>query len=196
MSIHPVAIDRILSATALASLLTLASCVTNQPTDHPADIAATEIPAEVYRQFDFWIGEWAVTDAAGRAVGASRVELAENGFAIIEYWTSARGGTGRSINYVDPADGQWKQNWVSSRGNVVNYSGRFESGAMRFEGRSTVADGTTELARAVFTPRPDGAVHQFIEHSRDAGATWYAYFDGTYRKRPLPEQAVGEEPQR
>ncbi len=196
MTNHSHHVRRELHIAGLTAVFGLVSCAAHNEMSAPSSAAPAGVSPETYRQFDFWVGDWVVTDAIGRTMGASHVERAENGFAIIEYWTSARGGTGRSINYVDPAEGRWKQNWVSGRGNVVSYSGGFDDGAMRFQGRSTVADGTTELARAVFTPGPDGTVHQFIEHSSDAGATWYVYFDGTYRKRPSFDGPTGENPQR
>lgn len=102
---------------------------------------------------------------------------------ILENWTSADGGTGKSINYVDRADGKWKQVWVSGSGGVVYYKGGFRDGAMRSAGSHNPAGGSKEMARSSFTPLPDGRVRQFIAHSKDGGKTWSVCFDGTYVRK-------------
>lgn len=135
-----------------------------------------------HRQLDFWVGDWTVVNPKGEQVGANHITRLENGFVILEEWTSAAGGSGRSLNYFDPADKKWKQVWVDARGGVVRYEGTFKDGAMNFTGVYILPDGRTEIARATLTPQPDGKVRQFIEHSKDEGQTWYTYFDGTYVK--------------
>lgn len=135
------------------------------------------------RQFDFWVGDWVVHNQQGRQVGVNRISKLENGHIIFEEWTSAGGGSGKSMNYYDPADKKWKQLWVDARGGVVRYAGEFKNGAMHFTGVYIAPDGTTEIARSSFTPRPDGSVRQFIEHSKDDGENWYVYFDGVYTRR-------------
>lgn len=144
---------------------------------------ACRASVDVRRRFDFWVGDWDVFDARGNRVGQNRIELLEKGAIVSETWISARGGTGRSINFVDPEDGLWKQVWVDAAGGVVRYSGGWTDGAMRFKGTSARRDGSIETARASFTPLPDGRVRQFIEHSADGGKTWTVYFDGFYKKK-------------
>lgn len=138
--------------------------------------------ADLRRQLDFWVGDWVVLNSAGQKMGTNRIEKAENGFAIVEHWSSALGGTGRSINYVDPTEKEWKQVWVSSRGSVVTYSGKFVDGEMRFTGRSCAADGQCQLSRASLRPLADGRVRQLIERSGDNGKTWSPAFEGYYSK--------------
>ncbi len=147
--------------------------------------------AEKYRTFDFWVGEWDVYTPGGTLVGRNRIERSENGFLILEHWTSAGGGTGRSMNFVDPADGKWKQVWVDASGNVVRYEGAFVDGAMRFTGTYAPRGGEVQEARASITPSADGTVRQLIEHSKHGGETWEVYFDGVYVRRG--EEREGEE---
>jgi hypothetical protein len=52
--------------------------------------------ADEYRQFDFWIGDWEVTNAAGEIAGTSRVRVLFGGCVLQEEWTGARGVTGAS----------------------------------------------------------------------------------------------------
>lgn len=132
--------------------------------------------------FDFWLGEWDVFDPQGQRVGRNSITSAESGFVVLENWTSAGGGTGRSMNFVDPADGAWKQVWVDDHGAVTRYSGSFTGGAMHFEGTRTAGRRATSATRATFTPNPDGSVHQVIEDQSPQGV-WAITFDGTYRPR-------------
>jgi tetratricopeptide (TPR) repeat protein len=144
---------------------------------------------DVHRQFDFWVGQWNVFNPQGEKVGENRISKSENGFLILEEWKSAKGGSGRSMNYVDPADGKWKQVWVDASGGVVYCGGEFSDGAMRFAGRYIKPSGEQEMARATYRSLPDGKVRQFIEHSKDKGETWHVYFDGTY----VPKSQEAEE---
>ena len=100
----------------------------------------------------------------------------------MENWDNTRGGTGKSMNFIDPEDGLWKQVWVDQSGSVVRYSGAWENGALRLSGKVTGANGKPALSRCSFTP-VEGGVRQFIERSADNGATWTVYFDGYYKPK-------------
>ena len=43
----------------------------------------------VYRQFDFWIGEWDVYAKNGKEAGDSRIDLILDSCIILENWKSA-----------------------------------------------------------------------------------------------------------
>ena len=132
--------------------------------------------------FDFWIGEWDVFDPSGQRVGSNRIQAVEHGFAIQENWTDASGGTGRSLNFVDPADGRWHQVWVDDLGRVTRYHGAWNGTAMALEGQRVDARGRPSPTRCTFTPAPDGSVRQVIEDV-DASGAYRVTFDGTYRRR-------------
>lgn len=132
------------------------------------------------REFDFWLGEWDVFNPQGQKVGTNIIEKKLNGCLIFENWTSAGGGSGKSMNYYDPADRKWKQSWVSAGGGIVWYEGEVKNGAMHFRGENISADGTKALSRVILRPIEKGRIHHFIEHSKDGGRTWTVYFDGTY----------------
>lgn len=132
-----------------------------------------------YKQLDFWIGEWDVYAKNGQKLGENSIGLRDGAYIIDESWTGSGGGTGRSINYYDKADAVWKQVWVSGGGGVLEMSGNFKDGAMRFTGVNKRADGTKADHRTVLTPLDNGNVHQHIEESTD-GETWSVVFDGVY----------------
>lgn len=138
------------------------------------------------RQFDFWVGTWDVYNPDGKLVGHSVVKKLHQGHVIEENWISAKGTTGMSLNFWDPERKKWRQTWVDQFGQVVEYEGAFEDGAMRLEGWRIKPNGTRILQRATFTPQEEGTVRQFIEESSDGGKTWTTYFDGLYATRVLP----------
>jgi len=137
-----------------------------------------------YRQFDFWVGDWEVTDSAGAIIyGNNRVNREENGCLVHENWAGSRGGTGQSLNFFDPMKQQWEQVWVGSDGLVVQITGRLRGTSMVLEGEAMGQGGKVLKQRAAWTPQADGRVRQFWEQSADGGTTWTVAFDGWYRRR-------------
>jgi tetratricopeptide (TPR) repeat protein len=151
---------------------------------------------EVYEQFDFWLGKWDVYAPNGQQVGTNHIQRTEQGCAVLERWKSASGSTGRSVNFYDPALKVWRQIWTDSRGTVVDVSGKFENGAMRFSGKHRYPDGREVPYRMTFTPNADGTVRQLIEESPDGGEELGVAFDGLYKPaegEPSPSQKMDEE---
>lgn len=127
------------------------------------------------RQLDFWVGEWDVRDPGGRLVGRSSIQLILNDCVVLENWSGALGGTGKSMNFWDQQHRRWQQTWVDDRGSVLEYTGHLVDGSMRY----ATADGR----RLTFTPLPDGRVRQLAEASSDDGKRWTVRYDFTYSRR-------------
>ena len=139
--------------------------------------------AAEHRQFDFWIGDWVVTDSAGGATyGTNLITREEGGCVLHEHWVGSRGGTGQSFNFYDRNTSHWVQQWVASTGNTLRLEGTLEGGAMKLEGAVAPAPGAMRN-RIVWTPQPDGRVRQTWLMSTDNGATWKVSFDGWYKKK-------------
>lgn len=134
-----------------------------------------------FRAFDFWIGEWEVFAGPNR-VGTNVIERDLSGCVLVERWTSAAGSRGMSLNFLDPATGRWRQQWVADNGSVVWYEGQVRDGAMHYAGEQISPQGNKTLARVLLEPQPDGTVRHRIENSTDGGKTWTAPFDAIYRK--------------
>ena len=68
-----------------------------------------------YAEFDFWVGEWNVyTNDENRTFqGSNSITRHHKNCLIMENWTSAQGGDGRSMNYYDPVEDQWRLLWVA-----------------------------------------------------------------------------------
>lgn len=136
------------------------------------------------RGFDFWIGDWNVTDTNGNQAGTSRVEKILNGFVLQENWTSASGGNGKSWNTYDPNSKRWRQHWVDDSGRVVDYvDGVREGNHLTVTTRQSGADGRTVLNRMTFFDIDPTHVRQLGETSADEGATWKSTFDLMYTRK-------------
>ncbi|MEW6208483.1 MAG: tetratricopeptide repeat protein [Acidobacteriota bacterium] len=139
--------------------------------------------SEKARQFDFWIGEWDVQTAQGQRAGTNKIERIEDGCIILENWTGAAGGTGKSLNFYDSAIRKWRQVWVDSFGNMSEFVGEFRDGAMRYEGETHMQGGGKILRRLTFFNLGADRVRQFSERSTDGGKTWTVGYDFTYIRK-------------
>lgn len=138
----------------------------------------------LFSEFDFWVGSWDVHVAGGTFAGNNVIEKSQRGCVLTENWSSARGGTGTSVNYVDKITGEWVQIWNDASGGQINIRGGLTDEGMLLSGTiHAVADGTTMPFRGLWTPLPDGRVRQFFEQSSDDGATWTPWFEGLYTRR-------------
>ena len=132
------------------------------------------------RQFDFWIGHWAVTEK-GKPAGTNAIERILDGCALLENWTGAQGGSGKSLNFFDRGDGKWHQTWVDGSGGALFLAGTFANGAMRMEGERPAADKQpASRHRITWTPLAGGTVRQLWESSPSDKEAWTVQFDGLY----------------
>lgn len=131
-----------------------------------------------YRQFDFWIGEWAPQNAQGVTVGTSSIQLILGSCIIFENWNTPV-SSGKSFNLYDVRDGKWHQTWVDAKGLITHYVGGIQDGRMVLLS-DTTANGKPSVARMTFSKLPDGSVRQHGESSTDEGKTWTTRFDFKY----------------
>jgi hypothetical protein len=138
-----------------------------------------------YRQFDYWVGSWNVTDSAGGVpYGTNDVTLEESACVVHEHWAGSRGGTGQSFNYFDPRTRIWQQDWVASNaGSSLHLTGHLEGNTIVLEADMPGPNGTTLHHKAMWIPEPDGRVRQYWRTTTDGGKTWAMVFDGWYRKK-------------
>ncbi|GAB4232270.1 MAG: hypothetical protein Tsb0034_04940 [Ekhidna sp.] len=145
---------------------------------------------EKNKQFDFWLGEWDVYVNANK-VGENSITKAQGGCAVHEFYSTVPGGfAGQSINYYDPIDKKWRQNWVGNSGRNVSKYIEIDSseGMLQFlDDDNRTANGQKMMVRMTFTYLPKyDAVRQFIESSTDDGKTWTPAFDGLYVRKDTP----------
>jgi hypothetical protein len=165
---------------AVAVLLVPAAAIGQVPP--PATPPTIETDA-AYHRLDFWLGDWEVTASSGnQREGHDRVEKVLRGAAIVEHWSAASGGEGKSWFYYYRPEKRWKQVWVTDGGFVKEKAlvEEFADGGVRFRGEVQAHDGTRVLDQTTLTPLPGGKVHQVIETSRDGGKSWVVGFDAVY----------------
>ncbi len=135
------------------------------------------------RAFDFWVGDWDVTNAAGQPAGTSSVQLLLNGCALYENWNANGNGEGKSLNSYNPDLKLWQQFWTDQTGHVTEYrSSTWLNGSLQYTAR--VLTPQPQTLHMTFTPVNKDLVRQFGEVSRDDGKTWTTQYDLYYHRRP------------
>jgi hypothetical protein len=154
----------------------------------PAKPAPADCHDKAHRAFDFWLGEWEVSDtASGVPIAQSRIERIAGDCAIRETFTQTVGPNQQPIDYhgtsysaLNNADNTWRQMYVDNQGAALSYTGDLVGDAMVLTARAA-ALGTQMTVR----PMPDGSVRQSGEATQDDGKTWAKGYDFTYRRRAL-----------
>lgn len=165
------------------ALLVAVPSVSSQAAGEVSTAAPPTCDRPEHRQFDFWVGDWNVTNEGKRA-GTNLVTLEESGCLVHEHWTGIEGGTGQSFNYFDRSDGKWHQIWVSSTGSILNLSGEYLNRRLVLTGERKPRDGNGMVQhKLTFVHNEDGSVRQVWHASKDGGHTWSTVFDGLYTKK-------------
>ena len=150
-----------------------------------ATIRAARFPChadQLHHAFDFWIGEWDVTQN-GQIAGSNSIQPILGHCVLFEQWTSATGGEGKSFNYYDPSHDHWRQIWIADGGTVIEFTGQARDGGI-FYTAETIDPASRQVThhKFEFTQNGDGSVRQFWATSTDEGETWTAVWDGHYER--------------
>ena len=130
-----------------------------------------------FAQFDFWLGNWNVTNQAGtQTLGQNTVTRIAGDCGIREHWRSGT-FTGVSINMYDPVRDEWTQVWMDQSPLTLHLVGGWNGTAMVLQGPRAGGG----FNRITWTPLSDGRVRQHWEESA-TGANWTTVFDGYYRR--------------
>jgi hypothetical protein len=172
-----------LRAVALAAFvfsMSLAGIVVAQDEEKARPCVAPE-----HRQFDFWVGDWRVTDENGELQGTNRVEKILDGCAIQESWIGAQGMRGHSYNIYAKGRRIWHQTWVDSNGMLLQLDGGIDKrGRMVLAGETPAREGQGTVKHEISWEKLDeGIVRQTWRMSRDGGSTWNEAFVGIYTPR-------------
>jgi hypothetical protein len=151
-----------------------------------ASIRAARFPCtgdERHRGFDFWIGEWTVTQN-GQFAGTSSVQPILGHCTIFEQWESVAGTFGKSFNYYDPGHDHWRQIWIGDSGSFIEFTGEARDGGIFYTAQTIdPADGSVTHHKFEFTVIGEGGVRQYWETSTDGGETWQSIWDGRYARK-------------
>ena len=140
----------------------------------------------LYRQFDFWIGEWDVYALNGKKAGDSKIELILDSCIILENWTSANGGyAGKSFNTYNAGTKQWQQTWVDNMGGTTEYlAGSLDNNKMVFLTKPfPFSKDTIAIRKLTFYNLSSDKVRQHGEITKNNGSTWKTEYDLEYRRR-------------
>jgi hypothetical protein len=144
----------------------------------------------VYRQFDFWVGEWEAFGIKGQKAGDSKISIILDSCVILEEWTSTgkQGGityAGKSFNTFNVATGQWQQTWVDNAGGSNEYLlGKFEDGKIIYSSKPfPFSKDTMAIRRMTFYNLSADKLRQLGEITKNDGATWTTEYDLEYRRK-------------
>ncbi|MBL7742617.1 MAG: hypothetical protein JNN00_03995 [Chitinophagaceae bacterium] len=144
----------------------------------------------VYRQFDFWLGEWEAFGPKGSKAGDSRITIILDSCVVLEEWTSAgkQNGlvyAGKSFNSYNAGTKQWQQTWTDNTGNTTEYlRGEGSEGRIVFYADKVAGkNGKFFMRRLTFTKTDNDKVRQLGERSDDEGKTWTTEYDLEYRRK-------------
>ena len=136
-----------------------------------------------FNDFDFWVGEWDVTDNSnGNQAGTNTITKALNNCLVLEDWHGTGGSIGKSMNYFNPQSGQWRQLWVAP-GYANDISGGLSEKSMILEGSISYYNDAAHEFRGSWTPHDDGSVRQFFEQYDAEQESWVPWFDGRYVRK-------------
>lgn len=138
---------------------------------------------EKHAEFDFWIGEWTVTNPDGSAAGTNRIVKIQDNCILQENWTSAKGNfTGTSNNFYNLKTKQWEQIWIDNQGQSLHLKGnRFGNQMILKTDEETDTNGNPFYHRVTWTYNEDGSVRQYWE-TITKGTEITVAFDGLYKK--------------
>lgn len=146
--------------------------------------------APVYRQFDFWLGEWEAFGKNGQKAGDSKISLLLDSCIVLEEWTSATVSqgfryAGKSFNTYNAVTKQWQQTWVDNAGGSIEYlEGSSGKGSIQFRTKPFYfSKDTMAIRKLSFYKLSDNTVRQHGEISKDNGINWQTEYDLEYRRK-------------
>ena len=143
----------------------------------------TACSASSYRQFDFWLGDWEVTNPQGTVVGTNTIRKILNGCVLHEQWRAADGGSGQSHNIFNLQTGRWHQSWVDDNWQLLLLDGGLDDqGRMVLRGETVSEEGATVIDEIAWERAEGGRVRQIWRKSTDGGTNWQVVFNGLYTK--------------
>lgn len=139
--------------------------------------------SEDHKNFDFWLGEWVVTNPDGSPAGTNVIKKIQDNCVIMENWTSAQAGyTGTSYNFFNGQTGKWEQIWIDNQGQSLHMRGNREANRMIMKTDwQNDRSGNSFYHRITWTLNDDGTVRQLWETINDNKQVTIS-FDGLYKR--------------
>ncbi len=153
----------------------------------------------VYRQFDFWIGEWEAFGIKGNKAVDSKISVILDSCIILEEWTSAglQQGlhyAGKSYNTYNRLTKQWQQTWVDNAGGSTEYlEGKYDNDKIIFKSQPfKIKKDSFAVRRLTFYKISNNKVRQHGEISTDDGKNYVTEYDLEYRKKENTATSIAD----
>ncbi len=160
-------------------ILLLALLIVTKTTGHGSPVVCT---APIYHQFDFWVGQWTVTNSSGKVVGTDTVTRELNGCIIYERYVDAGDNSvGIGLSGVQFGNRAWHQTFMDDAGAVITLDGSFHNGKMELRGTNYPA-GSPLMSDGIWMLHGN-VVEEIWKVSTDGGRTWKVRFDGFFHRR-------------
>jgi hypothetical protein len=136
----------------------------------------------VYRQFDFFIGDWDTFDLTDstKVVARNHVSRMLDGCAVREVYDQNDGMRGESFSTYDSSRKVWHQSWVTNRGQLLLLDGNLHGASMVFAGSTESVGNKSSMVRVTWIPQ-HGSVRETAVISTDGGKSWQPQFDIVFR---------------
>lgn len=165
------------------------SAASNAPAAETSGAAAQAPAAPAHcaapdsQSFDFWIGEWRLS-WGNEQRGTSTIRRILGNCVIEENFAgdmSEGRYVGKSVSVYDAGAQQWKQTWVDSHGDYLDFTGSYRNDRMVLT-REAVRNGTPFLQRMVWYNIREDSLDWNWEKSADGGRTWDVMWHIDYRR--------------
>jgi Neuraminidase (sialidase) len=154
--------------------------------EQPAKPDDARYPCRSVHTFDFWVGDFDAkpwNDPASPIRGHLHNTREYEGCVLVERWDGTAGSHGMSMSFYDVHRRAWRMVWDGDDNQSNDFEGRYENGAMRFEGWVVDASGTRILARNVLENVSPDTIRHVYSTSSDGGKTWDVKSDGRFERR-------------
>ncbi len=145
----------------------------------------------MYRQFDFWVGEWEVFRMNGAKAGDSKISLILDSCVVLEEWKSisqqnSKAYAGKSFNTYNSSSMQWQQQWVDNFGGSNNYNfGNFKNNTMELLTDPFVySKDTMAIRKMTFTKIDSNKIIQHGQIEKSPSKIWTTEYQLEYRRKP------------
>ena len=137
----------------------------------------------IYKQFDFWVGNWNVYNSKNKLIGKNKIVKMNNACAIQENWSSMVGASkGTSYNYYNATDKKWHQVWVDNAGGSLVLKGNYKNNKMVLKSTLITGKKGAYYNQITWFKNSDGTVTQLWELLDKQHTAFNEIFRGTYKK--------------